>query len=47
MKQCICINMDGPREYHTKSSKPNRERQVSCDIAYTRSLKKDTNEGHK
>ena len=32
--------MDGPRHYHTKWGKPDRERQVSYDIAYMQSLKK-------
>ena len=38
--------MDGPRDYHTKWSKPHRERQLSYDIAYMWNLKKknDTNE---
>ena len=40
--------MDGPRDYHTKWSKPDRERQISHDIAYmwnlTITTKKDTNE---
>ena len=41
----ICSNMDGPRDDHTKWSKSERERQVSYDIAYTWTLKKnDTNE---
>ena len=31
--------MDGPRDYHTKSSKPDREKQISCDIAYMWNLK--------
>ena len=26
--------MDGPSDYHTKWSKPERERQISYDIAY-------------
>ena len=26
--------MDGPRDFHTKLSKPDRERQISYDIAY-------------
>ena len=30
----ICSNMDGPRDFHTKLSKPDRERQISYDIAY-------------
>ena len=32
--------MDGPGDYHTKWSKTDRERQISCDIAYMQSLKK-------
>ena len=36
----ICSNMDGPRDYHTKWSKPDRERQISCDIANMWDLKK-------
>ena len=30
----ICSNMDGPRDYRTKQSKPEKERQISCDIIY-------------
>ena len=30
----ICSNMDGPRDYHTKWRKSDRERQISCDITY-------------
>ena len=30
----IHSNMDGPRDYHTKWSKPDRERQISYDITY-------------
>ena len=40
----ICSNMDGPRDYYTKWSKSDRERQISYDIAYMWNLKKDTNE---
>ena len=36
----IYSNMDGPRDYHTKWSKPDRERQMSYDIAYMWNLKK-------
>ena len=36
--------MDGPGDYHTKWSKPDRERQVSCDTTYMCDLWKDTNE---
>ena len=44
MNNVICSNMDGPRDYHTKWSKLNRERQVSYDITYMWYLKIDTNE---
>ena len=37
----ICSNMHGPRVYHTKWSKPNR--QILCDITYMGTLKIDTN----
>ena len=37
--------MDGPRDYHTKRSKSDRERQISYDITYMWNLKQnDTNE---
>ena len=36
--------MDGPRDYHTKWSKSERERQIPYDIAYMWNLKYDTNE---
>ena len=29
----ICSNMDRPRDFHTKWSKPYRERQISYDVA--------------
>ena len=35
----ICSNIDGPRDYHTKWSKSERERQI-YDIAYMWNLKK-------
>ena len=35
--------MNGPRDYHTKWSKPDRERQISYDITYIGILKNDTN----
>ena len=36
----ICSNMDGPYgAYHAKWSKPDRERQLSGDIAYMWNLK--------
>ena len=43
----ICSNMDEPKDYHIKWSKPDRERHT-YDIAYMWNLKKkkrtDTNE---
>ena len=30
----ICSNMNGPRDYHTKWSKSDREREISFDITY-------------
>ena len=37
--------MSGPRDYHTKWSKAERERQISYDITYMWNLKKnDINE---
>ena len=38
-KNAICSNMDGPRDYHTKWSKPDRERQISYAITYMWNLK--------
>ena len=35
----ICSNMDGPRGYHTKWSKSDRERQILYDITYMWNLK--------
>ena len=32
--------MEGPRDYHIKWSKPDRERQISYDITYMWNLKK-------
>ena len=40
----IRSNMDGPRDNHTKWSKSDRERQISCDITYMWSLKNHTDE---
>ena len=39
-----CSNMDGPRDYHTKWSKSERERKIPYDITYMWNLKYDTNE---
>ena len=36
----ICSNIDGPRGYPTKWSKPDRERQIPYVITYMRILKK-------
>ena len=36
--------MDATRDYHIKWSKPDRERQIPCDIIYMRDLKYGTNE---
>ena len=35
----ICSNMDGPRNYPTKWSKSERERQILYDITYIWNLK--------
>ena len=40
----ICRNTDGPREYHIKWIKSEKERQTPCDIAYVWNLKYDRNE---
>ena len=42
----ICRNMDGPRGYHTKWNKSERERQISYDTTHMWNLifKNDTNE---
>ena len=36
--------MDASRDYHTKRSKSERERQIPYDITYIWNLKYDTNE---
>ena len=36
--------MDGPRDYNTKQSKSERERQISYDITYMCNLKYDINQ---
>ena len=40
----ICSNIDGPRDYYTKWSKSDRERQILYDIIFMWNLKKNTNE---
>jgi len=43
--KAICSNMDRPRECHTEWSKSDREGEISHDIPYMRTLKRnDTNE---
>ena len=39
-----CSNTDGPRDYHPKWNKSERERQIPYDITYMWNLKYDTNE---
>ena len=38
------VGMTATRDYHTKWSKSERERQMSYDITYMWNLKTDTNE---
>ena len=38
------FSVDGPRDYHTKQRKSERERQIPYDITYMWNLKYDTNE---
>ena len=40
----ICSNMDATRDYYTKWSKSERERQIPYDITYMWNLKYGTNE---
>ena len=40
----ICSKMDATRDYHTKWSKSERERQIPYGITYMWNLKYDTNE---
>ena len=40
----ICSNMGATRDYYTKWSKSERERQIPYDITYMWNLKYDTNE---
>ena len=44
--KAIWRNMNGPRDYHTKWSKSDSERQISNDVIYMWNLKtkNDTNE---
>ena len=36
--------MDGPRDYHAKQSKSERERQIPYDITYMWNIKYEANE---
>ena len=36
--------MDGPRDYHAKCSKSDRERQLPCHVTYVWTLEYSTNE---
>ena len=40
----ICSNLDGSRDYHTKWSKSDRDRQIPYEIPYIWNLQYDTNE---
>ena len=40
----ICSNIDGPRNYHTKWGKSERERQILYDTTSMWNLKYDMNE---
>ena len=40
----ICSIMDSTRDYYTKWSKSERERQILCDTTYMWNLKYGTNE---
>ena len=44
MKKYHWQQHDGPRDYHTKWSKSERERQISYDTPYMWNLEYDTNE---
>ena len=40
MKLCICRDVDGPRVCHTEWSESEREKQISCNIAYMWNVEK-------
>ena len=40
-ENAICPNMDGPRDYHSKLSKSDRERQISYGTTYMWNKKKN------
>ena len=43
-KNAICSNMDAARDYHTKWSKTEKEKQISHDSTHLWNLKYDTTE---
>ena len=43
-KHDTCSNLDGPKDYHTKWSKSEKERQIPYDSTYVWNLKYDTDE---
>ena len=42
-----CSNMNGSKDYHTKWSKPDRERQIPYDVTYMWNLNYDTSDLYK
>ena len=44
LNNAICSNMDVTRDYHTKGSMSERERQIPYDITYLWNLKYGANE---
>ena len=40
LNNAVCSNMDATRDYHTKWSKSERERQIPYNITYMWKLKK-------
>ena len=44
LNNVIYGNIRGPRDYHTKRNKSERERHIPCDISYMWNLKYTTNE---
>ena len=44
LNNAVCSNMDATRDYHTKWSKSERERQIPYNITYMWKLKYYTNE---
>ena len=46
MNNAICSNMDGPRDFHTKWSKSEREKQIQYANTYIRNLREKKKKGH-